>query len=134
MSGWAYQLATESSRFDSGAALSMYRGNTAGYTATVRDEVTNAPVDLTGASLWFTVKRNRSDSDPGLFQKTLGNGIFIMDLANGVAYVEIPPADTISLSTSLRYVWDFQVRNAAGVVQTTATGFLTLFPRVTEAT
>ena len=52
-------------------------------------------VNLTGKELIFTGKLSRKDSDlNAVFQKTLSDGIVIINAALGVAQIRVAPADT----------------------------------------
>jgi hypothetical protein len=83
-----------------------------------------SPLDLTGASLWFTVE--------GLFQKTIGDGITVSVPIDGVAVISVSAADTsgVSVRTARRY--DVQVRTAAGKTKTPVKGTFVILPDVTE--
>lgn len=59
---------------------------------TVTDE-TGAVVDITGATVNFTVKKDVDDA-ANVFQLTVGSGITLTDPTNGVMQVAGVPADT----------------------------------------
>ena len=50
-----------------------------------------APFDLTGATVYFTVKTNRDDADPGVLQKTI---VTHDDAANGLTTLSLTRTDT----------------------------------------
>lgn len=94
------------------------------------------PVDLTGATLWFTAKRSPADVDAdAVFQKSTGSGISVSDAAGGLARVTVAPTDTSTLSnTDQTLECDVQLKEADGTVTTVARGQLILIPQITRAT
>lgn len=117
-------------------ALEMIRGDEKVWTFAVTVEGTGAAQDITGATVWFTAKRDYSDADPGVFQKkTGGSGIAIDAGTGGTGTIMTAAADTSSLAaarTSL--VWDLQVKLSGGQPKTVARGTLTVLPDVTTST
>jgi hypothetical protein len=88
---------------------------------------------LTGASIWFTVKADASDADPGIVQKTVGAGITVTDALLGTFQVVLSPGDT-SAVTPGRYHWDCQVKEASGRVTTVGKGAFFIDPDYTRST
>lgn len=117
----------------SGFSRSAYLGDTITINVTVSRN--GGPVDLTGASLWFTGKESVDDADiDAVFQKTEIDGITITDAVNGRARIVIAPADTSGLANEdITLECDLQVQEADGTVTTAARGSLTLIPQVTRA-
>jgi hypothetical protein len=94
------------------------------------------PYDLDGKTIWFTAKRNKSDSDASaVFQKTseAGGGIEIDGGESNVAYVSIDSADTAEVESTTLYC-DVQVKNEAGKVFTVWKGLLPIESDVTQST
>ena len=59
---------------------------------------TTVDMDLTSATIKFTVKENRSDADAdAVFQKTTGDGITITNATEGKFDLKVDPSDTSSL-------------------------------------
>lgn len=90
-------------------------------------------VDLTGAvDIWMTAKSARADADPGVFQKSVGAGITVIDDATGTISVELDPADTSDLdATTNRLFYDVQVEDVDNKVTTYRLGRLVVRPDVT---
>jgi hypothetical protein len=114
----------------------MHRGDAASFqvVALASDGVT--PVDLTGATLWFTAKPRRSDADnaAGVIQKTSASGaIVITDAPAGQARVDLAAADTSGLAGDTTLWWDAQAK-VGGRDRTLAHGRLFIRADVTRAT
>lgn len=96
----------------------------------------NQPLNLTGASIWFTAKRRYSDTDAdAIIQKTVGDGITVDNAAGGLAHVTLLPEDTFDLPfyrQTFRY--DVKVKSSDGISAIVARGQLTIEPAVTSAT
>ena len=103
------------------------------YTVTQRDPVTGVevPVVLTGSTIHFTAKRRRTDADPGVFQKSIGSGITIVDGAAGRLEVKLAKADTAGLEAPIVLHYDLQLSTPAGDVLTVAEGPLRIRRGVT---
>lgn len=99
-------------------------------------------IDLTGASLWFTVKKNSTHKDlQALIQKTTDDGI---DLAyqgvatpsgadtTGQATIYLVPADTIKIVPGT-YYYDVQMM-ISGIVTTLVSGDIEITADVTRNT
>lgn len=107
--------------------LEMFRGNTKKFNLTVTQGST--PVNLTGAGLWFTVRRCPGGTQ--VMQKSVGAGITLTDAAAGLARVTIDPADTTSLpSAPISMAYDVEYE-AGGEVYTLVTGELVVHPDIT---
>jgi len=90
-------------------------------------------VDLTGAvEVWMTAKEALADSDPGVFQKSVGAGITVIDDAAGTIQVDLDPADTEDLdAVTNRLFYDVQVEDVNNKVSTRQSGRLIVRPDVT---
>jgi len=94
--------------------------------------------DLDGVSLWFTVKEDVYDPDShAVFQKTIGSGINVIDEPGGYVEIVIDRTDTVNLRArylGVPLVWDVQLKDAIGEVQTVDSGTLTIDPDITHTT
>jgi hypothetical protein len=104
--------------------ISMIRGDTASFSGTVMRA--GAPVNLTGAKLWFTAKRSRSDLDEAAVIKkdTVLGGVVILSPTSGTYRVTILPADTSSLTYTIQLFYDVQLLEPDGTVTTIESGTL----------
>lgn len=95
--------------------LEMYRGDTRFI------QVTTTVEGLPSADVRFTAKRSTKDTDlEAIISKVSGIGIDVVDY---IAVITIDPTDTILLSPQT-LVWDVQVTDSSGQVQTIADGTL----------
>jgi len=99
----------------------MMRGDTFSFPIAVKT-ATGAPYNLTGATLWSTVKRAWAEPDSLALarMKTPSSGIVVTDAVNGKAIVTMPAAATIDMGDGpVTLVYDVQLRAADGVTITT---------------
>ena len=92
------------------------------------------PVDLTNASLTFTLRETFADKFATL-QKTVGNGITVTDDTAGKFILALEPEDTknIPIRADKRiFVWDVWGVLASGKEKSVARGTLELSPEVTR--
>ena len=92
-------------------------------------------IDITLSKIWFTIKRNKGDADPGILQVTSdGAEITKPSPLAGQARVKLSPAQT-DLLTETVYDWDVQLRiGAAGTdITTTDAGTIIITGDVTRA-
>ena len=94
------------------------------------------PTNLTGYSIWFTMKTNitNTDSNSSTIQKTLTNGITILDAAAGTLKVVIAPNDTATINAETTYVCDLQIKSSGGDISTVADGTIKISMDVTQNT
>lgn len=118
--------------------IEIVRGDT--YTFVTQVARSGVPVVLTGSQLYFTVKNRVTDTDvSALFQKTLSNGIVLLDQGTnpGECQVTIAPADTagLGLTSDLPFVavYDLQLREPSTRVTTVMRGAFIVHPDVTRA-
>ena len=106
--------------------LVLTRGDDRTLTATV-----TAPADLTTATaLRFTAKYRHKDHDgSAVFAKTLSDGITVSNAT--VAIITIADTDWEDRHYDV-FVWDLEVRDAAGVVTTLAHGTMQVIDDVTR--
>jgi hypothetical protein len=90
-------------------------------------------IDLTDAlGVWMTAKSARADADPGVFQKSVGAGVTVIDDATGTISVEVDPEDTDSLDAiTNRLYFDVQVQDVDSKVSTPVIGRLIVRPDIT---
>lgn len=121
--------------------LTMYRGNNKVFRFPVLDQDGNV-VDITGAKIWFTVKKasdldDANDADAIFQRKNQAAGgsdaeIEITDAVNGIFKVKIVPANTSDVEAD-EYQFDAQVLIAGGVgIKTVTRGKFTIFQDVTR--
>ena len=94
--------------------------------------------DLDGVELWFTAKENVYDKDDrAILQKTTSSGINVIDEAGGHVEIVIDHVDTMNLRArylGVPLVYDVQLKDALGSIQTVAAGTITIDPDVTHST
>lgn len=107
------------------ADLDAVRGDTNEYEVAVTRDA--AVLDLQGATLKFTVKRDLGDADAdAVFQKAIGTGITVTDAPNGACTLTIDPADTSALPAPRAFHYDLELTESDGRVTTVAIGLLRL--------
>lgn len=118
--------------------LTIHRGDDEPLTLTVvrpdEDDV-DQPVDLTGATLWFTAKNAWSDADAdAVIALTTPTDIQITDPTGGIAIINVTADETKTLNAYTRLVYDVQMleQGAAGPT-TLVQGKLTVSRDVTRA-
>jgi hypothetical protein len=94
-------------------SVGVYRGQSKTFELRVTDEVA-AVVDLTGATVWFTVKGDLLDRDPTILKVSSDPvQIKISEPKRGVALIYLQPDDTRNLEIQ-EYVFDVWVQLASG--------------------
>jgi hypothetical protein len=121
-----------------GSSLEIIQGNTVRLDAVITVDGGTA-ADLTGCSLWFTVKEKRSDSDDdAIIQKKSppGSGITITDAAGGTARITLTPEDTAELNPNRQYFFDVKIKTPTDDVYTPdgLYGTIRVVPWVTQET
>jgi hypothetical protein len=98
------------------------------------------PVDLTGSTIWMTAKKELADLDASaVFQiKTPTDIVVDADPTSGRAKIIVPASSTTSLTfptdvAQIELFYDVQVKTSTGIVQTVASGKITLTEDVTDA-
>jgi len=111
--------------------ISLVRGDTYRERFVVTD-LLGVPIDLTGAKLYYTIKTNYEQPDPGVLQLTSPtSGITIVDAPNGVAELTITASQTDVLQP-MSYLYDMQIKLQDGTIATLVSGTLTVLPDVTR--
>ncbi len=85
--------------------LEVYRGDDKTWKITFKDANQN-PIDITGATVWFTVKENATDTDPqAVIQKQITTHTVPLQ---GETELILVPADTQNLEAT-DYEYDMQL-------------------------
>ena len=96
------------------------------------------PLNVTGATFWFTAKYLYTDADnaTGAFQLySPSNGITITDATGGKIRITIPTTATSSLPyVATVMVYDLQMKDASTNIRTLTGGNLTVLPDATRTT
>jgi len=98
--------------------LEVPQGRTAIFEVAVTKN--SAPANLAGCSVWFTVKKLRSDADAdAVIEKTVANGgIVWTDATTGAFRVVLSITDAALLMTRRRWFWDITILFPSGEVHT----------------
>lgn len=91
------------------------------------------PVNLTGATLWMTVKYRYTDPDPGIVQVTTSAGIVVTNATGGLATATIDATATTGLNVPITLYYDVKVLETSGTLSTPIAGRLFLSAPVTLA-
>lgn len=115
-------------------ALSLIRGDDEVLSVVVLQPNSTTPLDITGiTSLRFTIKRKITETDAeALVALDLTDGITIDDATVGEVTIEIDSALTDSLTTNFTGVWDLQMVDATGRIQTIKSGTVSIVRDVTR--
>jgi hypothetical protein len=89
--------------------------------------VSTTPVNLTGLlGATLRAKRYKTDADSAaLITKSLGNGITVIDAANGILTVAFAPADYATITDEV-LEFALKLKSASNIVSTVAEGSITL--------
>jgi len=110
--------------------LEIIRGDTTDITVTITDENGSA-VDITGATVYFTIKSKISDDDSNsLIQKEITNHT---DPINGKTTISLSATETAEFPPD-NYVWDLQIKFPDGTVTSAKYDKLVVLPDVTRTT
>lgn len=108
--------------------LKLYRRNDKTYTVTFTDS-NGAAIDITGYTVWFTVKSDVDDTDANAkIQKVVTSH---SDPTNGQTQIDLTNADTDIAEG--RYVYDIQLLDTSSDVLTVIVGSFIILNRVTDA-
>jgi hypothetical protein len=109
--------------------LSIFRGDDKTWTLNFKDVVGNA-IDITGATVFFTVKENKADSDnDSLIKKDQSSH---SDPTNGKTTITLTNSDTnIRVGN---YHYDFQLVDSVGLVTTVLSGIFKITQDITTRT
>lgn len=118
----------------SSTALSLIRGDDEVLSVVVLQPNSTTPQDISGYStIRFTIKRKITETDlEALVALDLTDGITVDDAVNGEVTIEIDSALTDSLTTNFTGVWDLQIVDAVGRIQTIKSGTVSIVRDVTR--
>lgn len=107
----------------------VYRGDT--FQLNFEVSLSGAPYDLTGCTLYFTIKRSfSSDDTDALVQKISGDGIVHTPVGQATLTVEAELMDDLPINRALRY--DIQLKDATDAIYTLDRGYIVVQPEVTR--
>ena len=109
----------------------VYRGDT--FNLTLPVTLNGAVYDITGCTLFFTIKSKITDVDPGLTQKKTGAGITHTVPASGIAVLVVPAAETEAWPLNKALPYDVQLKTSSAEIFTLETGFITVLPELTRS-
>ncbi len=89
-------------------------------------DVNGACIDITGWTIYFTVKEKIDDADPGVIQKIITT---FEDPLAGEAELSLTPTDTNQVIGS--YLFDIQVKTADDEIYTVLEGIINISKDVT---
>ena len=108
------------------STLTINQGDTIVLTVTVVTP-NNQPVDLTGSTLEFAVKRNTTDVTATFTKTSSTGGITILPGTGGTASITIAPSDTENGPTG-SFLWELEGTDSNGNVTTLASGTFIITP------
>jgi len=114
----------------------MTRGDTFRLEASIKNQF-GANKNITGAKVWFTVKREVIDFDTmAVFRADSSDGsgdVVITDATTGRVSIRMPANKTLFFpDTNVVLVFDVQILDASGIVITVERGTITVEPDVTR--
>lgn len=117
------------------ADYTMTRGDTLRLVSTARN-ANGSALNLTGYKVWFTVKKNYADPDNiAVHQASSTDGsadVAIADPPSGVIDLRMPALKTYGFpDVAVKLLYDVQIKDALGNVQTAEKGTITVEPDVT---
>lgn len=121
------------------AQLRPRRGDTFDYAATVT-ETDGSAHDLTGETLWFTMKVNRTDPDSAAVATAYwidggaSSGLSVATPSTGGFRLQFAASVTANWSAEATYVYDVQVKSATGLITTVDEGTVTIRGDITQRT
>jgi len=116
--------------------LEMFRGDDESFDVRVYEVDGVTPVNLTGADLRFTAKRNVTDldADAVVTLTTAAGTITITNAVLGQARLDVPAVQTNALTRDSILPWDLQVRDVSNKTRTLASGLLIIRRDVSRTT
>lgn len=119
--------------------IELVRGDTWRYPFQVVDRETNAAIDVTGWTFWFTAKYSvvEPDAQAGIAQDNImggKGGVVLLSPTQGQCLVTVQPIVTRAFPDGpVRMVYDIQSMDPGGVVITIERGEQVVLPDVTRA-
>lgn len=107
-----------------GQNILMYQGDEKVLVVTVRDEKTNAILDINGVDLTWVVYRKTYPYNV-ILTKTIGNGITLTDPDNGQFEIEILPANTSGIYGDFNH--ECELVDVNGYPSTIFTGYFKIY-------
>jgi hypothetical protein len=109
----------------------LYRGDTRTIRVTITDDA-GAPIDISGHSLWLTLKTSITDPDASAILQVSALMPAGGDSASGIGYLTLSSADTDGLTPG-KYPYDIQwvQPGSPPIVKTVDAGKLKVMPDVT---
>lgn len=135
----AVRVGRRGSLSDAMGTYAMKRGDTFKLPDIYAKTSTGVTINLTGAKVWFTVKRAHAQFDTAAVHRadtTDGSGhVTIADAASGRITAKMPAIATVGFADGKQgLVYDVQVKDSAGDIFTVDEGTITVTPDVTRAT
>jgi len=110
--------------------LIALRGDSFGRKLVIKED--GAATNITGWTIFFTIKKNRNDSDDvALIKKDIGNDEHT-DAEHGETRIALLPEETIDLLG--KYYYDIQIKKDDGVIITPIISTITFSEDVTQRT
>lgn len=127
----AYKKHLTAERLDQLGYRPFFAGDSYTYSVDLQGSDPPGPLDLTGATVWFTVKSDsvKSDAEALLALKT-GAGVTITDAPNGEFEVVFTPTDTEDIEGTWWY--DLKVKLASGRTIRVSYGRIEFLPNITR--
>ena len=89
------------------AVSPLYRGDTRTFKVAITDEVTGDPIDISGHSLWFTLKTAQTDADVDAVLQVSAVMPNDVNSVAGIGFLTLESTDTDGLTPG-RYYYDLQ--------------------------
>lgn len=116
------------------ADITVFRGDTIDLDLTITTGSNSGAANLSGATLFFTLKERVSDSDAQAAlkkQTPSGSGITITNTGAGLATVNIPTGDSYYFKTG-PYHYGIQLKDASSNIFTITTGLFNVKADITR--
>ncbi len=105
----------------------FYRGDTV--PILIKIKINGVEEDITGSTLTITMKKKKSDADPGVLQK---EAVILNQVTNtGEALFTLGPSDTDI--DAREYYYDIQWENASSAIRTIISGTITVLQDITTS-
>lgn len=109
--------------------LTIIKGDTTPISVTLKDSA-GVAIDITGATVFFTVKENKEKSDNyAVIKKDVTSHT---DPTAGITVINLTAAETSVKAGS--YFWDIQIKYDDGTIQSTTSGICDIVQDVTTRT
>jgi hypothetical protein len=115
--------------------LRMFRGDSRTWVVNFKDKSTGNPIDITGYTLFFTVKdKNRYLTDASDSSAIISKNVTThVDSSSGISQIVITSSDTTSI-TPKAYIYDIQLKDSYDRVFTIDSGNFLIDADVTRRT